>query len=166
MAAPFLPTLMKMRILVGYLGESANYNWWPTSLYSPTSRSFLEPVFVKTHRAARYHGVVEAARRVHDEHLNVGTYHLFRLPEETEQQLHSLALSGEKDVFESSMLQSQSNALEALHQLAGAKELSAVGPTALGGLHELGSPQTIAGFARVYIGAFKANTKAYPYLSA
>jgi hypothetical protein len=33
------------------------------------------------------------ARRLHDEHLSVGSYHLFRLPEEVEQDLHALVQS-------------------------------------------------------------------------
>jgi len=43
MKESYLPTLLQMRLLVGFLGERA-----------------------------QYHGVLEAARRLHDEHLNVG----------------------------------------------------------------------------------------------
>ena len=75
----YLPTLLQMRMLVGFLGERAQHAWWPTAFYEPSSRHFLEPVFVKTARLAQYHGVVEAARRLHDEHLSVGSFHLFRL---------------------------------------------------------------------------------------
>ena len=50
-------------------------------------------------RLAQYHGVSEAARRVHDEHLSVGSFHLFRLPEEMEQDLHALLQAGGKASF-------------------------------------------------------------------
>ena len=55
-------------------------------------------MFSKTSRLAQYHGVLEAARRLHDEHLSVGSYHLFRLPEEVEQDLHALVqtITGEE----------------------------------------------------------------------
>jgi hypothetical protein len=79
---------------VGFLGERAQFAWWPTAFYEPSSRNlFLEPVFSKTSRLAQYHGVLEAARRLHDEHLSVGSYHLFRLPEEVEQDLHAIVQS-------------------------------------------------------------------------
>ncbi len=90
------PTLLELRLLVGFLGERAQFGWWPTGFYDASSRLFLEPVFAKTSRLAQYHGVVEAARLLHDEHLSVGSYHLFRMPEEIEQDLHSLLLSGGK----------------------------------------------------------------------
>ena len=81
--------------MLAFWGERAQCNWWPTAFYEASSRLFLEPAFVKTSRLAQYHAVVEAARRLHDEHLNVGSYHLFRLPEEIEQDLHSLKLSND-----------------------------------------------------------------------
>ena len=71
MKESYLPTLLQMRMLVGFLGERAQYAWWPTAFYEASSRLFLEPVFSKTSRLAQYHGVLEAARRLHDEHLSV-----------------------------------------------------------------------------------------------
>src|SRR5690606_20401440 len=88
-----LTGLLRLRFAVGFLGEQAQYAWWPTAFYGPSSRLFLEPVFSKTSRLAQYHGVLEAARRLHDDHLNVGSYHLFRLPEEIEQDLHAAVQS-------------------------------------------------------------------------
>jgi hypothetical protein len=82
-------------MLVGFLGERAQFAWWPTAFYEASSRLFLEPVFSKTSRLAQYHGVLEAARRLHDEHLSVGSYHLFRLPEEVEQDLHAIVQSSD-----------------------------------------------------------------------
>ena len=84
-----LSMLLEIRGPVGFLGECSQYGWWPTAFYEASSRPFLEPVFTKTARSAQYHGVVAAARRLHDEHLSVGSFHLFRLPEETEQDLHN-----------------------------------------------------------------------------
>ena len=83
-------TILQARLLVGYLGERAQYDWWPTEFYETSSRLFLEPVYSRTFNLAQYHGVLEAARLLHDEHLSVGSFHLFRLPEEIEQDLHNL----------------------------------------------------------------------------
>jgi hypothetical protein len=49
-------------------------------------------VFVRTGLLAQLHGVTEAARRIHDARLAAGSFHLFRLPEEIEQDLHLLAV--------------------------------------------------------------------------
>src|SRR5690606_19463731 len=86
-------SLLELRTLVDVLEERAQCDWWPTALYEASSRLFLETVFTKTYRLAQYHGVLEAARRLHDEHLSVGSYHLFRLPEEVEQDLHAIVQS-------------------------------------------------------------------------
>ena len=101
--------ILRLRIVVGYLGESAQYAWWSTSFYEPSSRLFLEPVFSKTSQVAQYHGVIEAARRLHDEHLSTGSYHLFRLPEELEQDLHAMVQSsgGENSVGKRSKVESR-----------------------------------------------------------
>lgn len=74
MKESYLSTLLQMRLLVGFLGERAQFGWWPTSFHEASSRLFLEPVFSKTSKLAQYHGVLEAARRIHDEHLSVGSY--------------------------------------------------------------------------------------------
>src|SRR5664280_937787 len=79
----YLPTLLQIRLLVGFLGERAQFAWWPTAFYDPSSQLFLAPVFSKTSQLAQYHGVTEAARLLHDEHLNVGSYHLFRFPKKS-----------------------------------------------------------------------------------
>ena len=89
-----------MRHLVGFLGEQSQFGWWPTAFYGSSSRLFLEPIFSKTSTLAQHYGVVEAARRFHDEHLSVGSYHLFRLPEEIEQDLHEMAQTKSGDLFE------------------------------------------------------------------
>ena len=89
----YLPTLLQMRLLVGFLGERAQFAWWTTACFGDYSLRSIEFVTPKTSLLAQYHGVLEAARRVHDEHLNVGGYHLFRLPEEVEQDLHAMMQS-------------------------------------------------------------------------
>src|SRR5262245_9592659 len=62
---------LHLRLLVGYLGESEQFGWWQTTLLQSRSRSFLDPVFARTSKLAQYHGVREAARRLHDEHIGL-----------------------------------------------------------------------------------------------
>lgn len=160
----YLRTLLHMRVLVGFIGERAQCAWWPTAFYGASSRPFLEPVFSKTSSLAQYHGMLEAARRLHDEHLSVGSYHLFRLPEEVEQDLHAMMQSNTGEELASYSLQSKEAALDALKQLAATTSMPSVGPTAVGSIKELDCTETLMAIAATYLSAFTLNTKSYPYL--
>ncbi len=164
MKESYLPTLLQMRMLVGFLGERAQCAWWPTAFYEASSRLFLEPVFSKTSRLAQYHGVLEAARRLHDEHLSVGSYHLFRLPEEVEQDLHAIVQSSVGEELSSQSSQSKEAALEALKRLSAKNGTSGVGPAAVGNINDLDSTDTLKAIAAAYLSAFTQNVKTYPYL--
>lgn len=174
-----LPTWLNLRLLVGFLGERAQCAWWPTAFYEPSGRLFLEPVFGKTARLAQYHGVLEAARRLHDDHLNVGSYHLFRLPEEVEQNLHALMECQVREATAPPVPQNQETALAALQALAlpdapsldeaAAAQNTAVlphreGPLAVGRIQDLHHPATLKSIAAAYGAAFAQGTKTYPYL--
>lgn len=158
-----LSKLLEMREAVGFLGERSQYGWWPTAFYEASSRSFLEPVFTKTSMAAQYHGVVAAARRLHDEHLSVGSFHLFRLPEEIEQDLHKL-LQEIKDNTKNMKYQGKENALDFLNRLTGGAPKGSEGPVAIGEIKDVSSSKTIGTIAGAYVWAFSRNTKTYPYL--
>lgn len=154
---------LQCRILVGFLGERSQFSWWSTAFFSAPSRNFLEPVFAKTVKLAQYHGVVEAARRQHDEHLNVGCYHLFRFPEEIEQDLHGMVKDSALDDLFGQVVTSES-ALGALASLANGQSRSAEGPTLIGSISELNSPDTVRQMARVYLAAYREGKRAFPYL--
>lgn len=164
MKESYLAILLQMRLLIGFLGERAQYAWWPTAFYEASSKLFLEPVFSKTSPLAQYHGVLEAARRLHDEHLSVGSYHLFRLPEEVEQDLHAIVQSSTGRELASQVPQNKEAALDALKRLAASGSRSGVGPTAVGGVKDLDSTDTLKDIAAAYWSAFTENAKTYPYL--
>ncbi|NCC04630.1 MAG: BrxE family protein [Proteobacteria bacterium] len=160
-----IQSLFRLRLLVGILGEKAQFNWWSTAFFGPSSRSFLEPVFTRTALSAQYHGAIEAARKVHDEHLNVGCYHLFRLPEEIEHLLHveSQIASQTQDFNVSS---TQDEVLSVLHSLAAAFSKQAAfqeGPVSLGTIDTIHSPDSVQKLAAHYWHAFSHNHKTYPY---
>ena len=164
MKESYLSTWLQLRLLVGFLGERAQCAWWPTAFYEASSRLFLEPVFSKTSRLAQYHGVLEAARRLHDEHLSVGSYHLFRLPEEVEQDLHAIVQSSEGEVLASQVPPSKEAALDALKRLAATSGTASVGPTAVGSIKDIDSTETLKAIAAAYLSAFTQDAKTYPYL--
>ena len=164
MTSSTLPTLLQMRLLVGFLGERAQFAWWPTAFYELSSRLFLEPVFSKTSNLAQYHGVVEAARRLHDEHLSVGSFHLFRLPEEVEQDLHALMQSTTGEHLACNILQSKDAALMALKSLAPPGAKFSDGPTAVGSVTDIQTGDVPKAIAGAYQWAFSGNARTYPYL--
>lgn len=158
----YLSQVLELRLVVGLLGEKMQHDWWPTAFFDSSSHLFLEPAFPKTFRVAQYHGVVEAARRLHDEHLNLGTYHLFRLPEEVEQDLHGVMR--DREAMTSSPT-NKADALEALKRLAGKSSKSNVGPISIGAITDLQSASVISTMAGAYLTAFSHGHKTYPYLT-
>lgn len=161
MEASLLP-ILKIRLLVGFLGERAQFGWWPTSFFESSGRLFLEPIFAKTRHVAQYHGVTEAGRRHHDEHLNVGNYHLFRLPEEVEQDLHMLVEEQDEETPITALCQDTQAALDALIDMAGAAKKEGLGPVAIGNVTDLA--EHLNDLAAVYSSAFMSDAQSIPYL--
>lgn len=145
-------------MLVGFLGEKGQSDWWPTDFFEPASKSFLEPTFPRTLQLARYHAVTEAARRVHDENLSVGSFHLFRLPEETEQDLHQLVLTDEAGLLDATMV----DAMGDLRVLASDEGDGSVGPVLIGSISEIA--EKAGAIAAAYISALGSGNRVYPYL--
>jgi hypothetical protein len=162
--APYLATILQLRLLVGFLGERNQHGWWPTSFFGDYSMRSLEFVAPKTASLAQYHGAVEAARRLHDEHLSVGSYHLFRLPEEVEQDLHALVQSAQGAAVIRELPKDNETALASLAKMANAAVAAAEGPVSMGSISALSEPDTARAIAGVYVKALSANVKAYPYL--
>ena len=74
-------TIAELRVLIGYLGEKGQANWWGSEFFSTTAAAFLAPIFNRSLFLAQYQGATAAAAKIHDEAIGVGSiYHLFRLP--------------------------------------------------------------------------------------
>ena len=159
---PSLASLLKIRLLVGYLGEQAQFGWWPTAYYEPPGHLFLEPAFPKTIQLAQYHGVIEAARRVHDDHLSVGSFHLFRLPEEMEQDLHTLLHTGLEHSFSPRLCQDKTVAVVELRNIAGDAKTNVAGPVSIGRVEQIN--KNIQKLAATYQSAFDSGFHSFPYM--
>ncbi|WP_026338800.1 BrxE family protein [Thioalkalivibrio sp. AKL7] len=155
-------TLAELRLLVGYLGEQEP-TWWSSSFLSPTATAFLSPVFGRSAQQAQYQGVLEAARRVHDERIGVGrTLHLFHLPEGYEQAVASLVADRERGVelFAHADTPERAQArLETLSSTQPAEE----GPVLVGDFGVELDVQ-LASIAGLYLDAFRRGFQTYPYL--
>ena len=165
MKRAYFNDLLRLRLLVGFLGERAQFGWWSTSFFDPSGALFLEPAFPKTSRLAQYHGALAAARHLHDEHIGVGNvFHLFRLPEEVEHTLHSLLLDRMIGSNVLPDMQSHQAAVSALASITeGQTRAAAEGPIAAGKLSDLSKPGVLRGIAGSYLAAFEGGFKTYPY---
>ena len=115
---------------------------------------------------AQYHGISEAARRLHDEYIGVGqVFHLFRLPEELEQDLHNTIQQKETAEKLSGHLKDKQTATQALSEMAGSSISASEGPTAVGKLVDLQKPATLKRIAQTYLAAFENDVRSYPYVA-
>jgi hypothetical protein len=148
---------------VGALGEREFHGWWPTSFFSKSAKMFLEPVFPRTSLLAQYHGMLEAARRTHDEHLSVGSFHVFRLPEEVEQDIHELVSSMSPDEIDDILAKDKEAGMAGLLNLADGQTEVAEGPSLCGDIEDILAGSTLSRVASVYHHAFENGERAYPY---
>ncbi|WP_197729863.1 BrxE family protein [Rhizobium leguminosarum] len=160
-----LSDLLKVRLLVGYLGEIDQFGWWKTSFYQSASQAFLAPIFPRTGHVAKYHGVAEAARLVHDESLSAGSYHLFRLPEELEHDLHTALAEAADQAIREVSLHGKDAAVEELRAMSEESISPLDGPISLGQISALRASHSIAQVAGIYADAFQRGNKAFPYFS-
>lgn len=159
-----LRRIIEVRYLVGFLGEKSQRNWWPTSFYDTSSIRFLEPVFSKTVPLAQYHGVVEAARRFHDEHLSVGSFHLFRLPEEMEQDLHETVQMVAIELFAPEKIVNLDMALSALTNGGGTTSENAKGPVLVGNIEDIRNANVLENIGTIYRAALETDAQVFPYM--
>lgn len=160
--------IAKLRICIGYFGEVHQHGWWQSSFFHSSSSAFLIPVFGKTHLLAKYHGVKEAASIVHDEHIGIGkgVYHLFRLPEINERQIHELLDKNEVIQAIEPLFQNQESAGNYLRKLQSAGgNYNGVGPVRIGSIQQMDDTSTWKLIAQYYLKAFQESIKVFPYFS-
>ena len=161
-----LRQIARLRMLVGFLGEKAQYNWWVSEFFSTPAPAFLDPVFSKTRVLAQYHGIREAARRIHDEHIGVGrVFHLFRLPEAIEQAIFEIfqdSIVAETLIKE---VTSQEAVAAALHEIADSSAPLREGPVQIGSVGDLDSADWLSIAAGCYEAAFNSGAQSFPYLT-
>jgi hypothetical protein len=156
--------VVALRLAVGLLGEREQAGWWASAFTSPASSAFLGPVFGSKVLQARYQGLLEAARRLHDERIGVGrAFHLFRLPEALEQRLHQVALAAGDDL--GAVVASSDAARNALDSLAGDHAEARPGPTLVGTADALDDLLWVRRVASLYAAAIRGGVQYFPYFS-
>ena len=162
--------IARTRVLIGYLGESNQFNWWSSSFYTPSSMAYLSPIYPRTVFLAQYNGVCEASRKIHDEHIGIGkTYHLYRLPDAIERNVFK-CIQGQQieDTLKiaSQSIESAINALNDLLETAGNLEKIErnEGPINIGNYHNKNLESAVLKMIAHYLDAFENDYKCYPYL--
>jgi hypothetical protein len=153
--------LVRLRTVIGYLGEKEQCDWWSSSFYSSSSNAFLEPVFSRTPALARSTGVSRAASRVHDEYIGVGAvYHLFRLPERLE---HAIVAHLQHKEDQGEVPADREEALAWLREYAGEIRVPTLGPVRVGNIEEVQNKERWREIAALYLYAFERDARIYPY---
>lgn len=162
-----LQEISRLRIVVAFLGEKSQHNWWSSDFLSGTASAFLSPVFNKTTMLARYQGVKEAACLIHDERIGVGqrVFHLFRLPASIERSLFGTIQDISVVEVINEDVQSREAAEAALHQIAEPSSNFREGPLQVGSADDLDHGRWLAVAAGSYEAAFKAGSQSFPYLA-
>ena len=157
-------TIAELRILVGYLGEKCQANWWGSEFFSTTATAFLAPIFNRSLFLAQYQGATAAAAKVHDDAIGVGRiYHLFRLPIGLEQASADALNDAAFVQAVQARLANRDLALARLAELAGKTESVSPGPVSLGQMSQdiKVELQRAAGF---YCAAFTFGIQTFPYV--
>ncbi len=157
--------IVELRLVVGFLGEKSQHNWWGSNFIGATSEAFLAPVFSRTTMLARYHGVCESAMLVHDERIGVGAnFHLYRLPDSVERAAAKEVASSDSKTLMNSVLASSEAALTRLSELSITKADKAEGPVVVGTYSDAGLEDMLQQSAGHYLSAFNGVYYCFPYM--
>jgi hypothetical protein len=111
---------------------------------------------------ARYHGVLEAARRVHDERIGVGlVFHLFRLPESMEHRLFESVQSGGSDLAKT--ISTPESAKATLRSFVTKAVATKSGPALMALPSTIEIAEWTSEAAALYSAAFGAGVQCFPY---
>ena len=161
-----LRQVLRLRAIVGFLGEKAQAAWWDTGFLNGTGQQFLAVTFPRTPLAAGITSVTEAARRLHDERIGKsGIYHLFRFPRPIEEQLHQ-SLLAEQPADVAPALASRESALDALKKIGKGGLHAPEGPVQIGTGRTILTPFAIEEIAKHYHDAFQRGSQTFPYFVA
>jgi hypothetical protein len=155
---------VRLRLAVGLLGEKEHANWWPSLWFTSNATAFLSPIYGNCADAARYHGVAEAARRVHDSRIGVGlAFHLFRLPETLERRLHDAVVRQEATGKVVAISPKEDS--ETLPAELSAEVDTNAGPIRVGGISDLDRYDWPKLLASHYKSAFRTYQQTFPYFA-
>jgi len=156
--------LIRLRTIVGFLGEEGQFDWWDTSFLSETGQRFLERPFPRSAFTAGLHSVTVAARRLHDDSVGKGDVaHLFRLSPAKEREVSELL----RDLDSDEMLddvQDRETALASLNEMSRVVS-GTTGAVRVGRRDDLLTSDGIGQVAGYYHEAFTSGQQVFPYFT-
>ncbi len=163
-----LPLLiLHLRAVVLALGESASPAWWKTEFMNETGLRFLERLYPRTAFHAAVHAAAKAATEAHDRAVGrIGVYHLFRLPESLETEIHRIPPDADRDFFSTlrNAMGRPQELIELLAPMCGDEEADSVpGAKKMGTDKDLMTKKALRKTAAVYHMAFARNKPGFPY---
>jgi hypothetical protein len=157
--------LLKLRLLVAFLGEKRQANWWDCGFLAPTGQRFLQETFPRTALEAGLRSTSQAARSLHDSRIGrVGVFHLFRLPVDKEDILEA-AVPQLRTLDPQKLITSKEAALAELGTMAKAKSTPATGPVRVAAPAAVFTPTAVSEMAAHYHAAFAGGSQCFPYFS-
>lgn len=159
-----LEELVLLRTVIGFLGEQEQHSWWSSSFFGAGSKSFLSPVFPRTHVLAQYQGVLKAASIVHDERIGVGNvFHLFRLPEDLEQSIQRTIQSPHMILAITDCTVNSKTALAKLGKISDGLSRNDIGPVSVGSFANIRIAALWRQVAAYYATGLQDHFEVYPY---
>lgn len=157
--------LLRLRVVIGYLGEKSQKSWWQSDFFSGTASNFLAPVFPRTQFLTQVDGASAAAGLMHDERIGVGrVFHLFRLPEDFEQAFHQ-RLQEQTAIGElSEIIASHESAMGFLESEFGKTKKKEVGPVNVGDVRDIADENVVSAISQHYLSGFRSESPVFPYL--
>ena len=98
--------------------------------------------------------------------MSVDSFHIFRLPEEVEQDIHEIVQIKLVELFDPSWIVDRASALNAIAELTEGSVELIVGPVLVGKIDELHSPAMLDKIGIIYHEALSTNVQVLPYLVA
>mgnify|MGYP005839689783 CR=1 FL=1 len=170
-ALPLSMLVLRLRALVLALGESVKPAWWKTGFMNETGLSFLERLYPRSSFRAAIHAAGRVACDVHDRSVGrIGVYHLFRLAESLEVEIHQIppASDGEFVMRLRSRLGRTDDLMNMLQSLCGSEGKKDIAPGAkrIGTDSDLMIARAFEKTAAVYHHSFSQGNPTFPYFSS
>jgi hypothetical protein len=157
--------IIRLRLLVGFLGEKRQASWWDSGFLDSTGSRFLSTTFPRTFLVAGVRSTSEAARIVHDSQIGrVGVFHLFRLPVDIEDRLE-VHLSEVANSWAKPALSNRDDALIELRQFAESRISAPEGPVQIGVPGKILTAASVSELAAHYESAFSGGFQCFPYFA-
>jgi len=149
--------VLRLRLIVGALGERLSPPWWRTQILTGAGSRMAARLFPRTSVRAGLETATLAAAREHDPHVGPHRFHLFRLPAAVEGRLQDLL----EDPRAREVLQAPAEERDALLESLGTQTRAEEGPRSLGPVADL--PRQVARLGALYGSAARAGLRVYPY---